>query len=165
MRPLDPGRDWLAAGITGLARQREWDAVATVDAPGEPGEELEYVALPDGRLIAAEHGSEVQLERFADALRGAVEPPYRALAVRRPDVWAVGAVTIEVANLDPPVDGEELTLTWDGETPSLLVDGMPADPSRAGRLADLASARFDEPYAAHARRLDGDVWEVSILRL
>ncbi len=30
--PLDPGRHWLAAGITGIPRQREWDAVATVHA-------------------------------------------------------------------------------------------------------------------------------------
>mgnify|MGYP006173798901 CR=1 FL=1 len=29
---LDPAREWLAAGITGLARGREWDAVATAEA-------------------------------------------------------------------------------------------------------------------------------------
>ena len=29
--PVDPGRHWLEAGITGIARQREWDAVVTVD--------------------------------------------------------------------------------------------------------------------------------------
>ena len=32
MHPIDPGSHWLEAGITGLARQREWDAVATADA-------------------------------------------------------------------------------------------------------------------------------------
>ena len=51
MSPLDPGSHRLEAGITGLARQREWDAVATADAPGLPGDEAEFVALSDGRLL------------------------------------------------------------------------------------------------------------------
>ena len=50
--PVDPGRHWLEAGITGIARLREWDAVVTVSAPGVSGDEVEFVALPDGRLVA-----------------------------------------------------------------------------------------------------------------
>ena len=49
--PVDPGRHWLEAGITGIARVREWDAVVTVSASGVPGDEAEFVALPDGRLV------------------------------------------------------------------------------------------------------------------
>ena len=55
MTPVDPGPHWLEAGITGLSRQREWDAVATADAPGEPGDEAELVVLADGRVLV-EHG-------------------------------------------------------------------------------------------------------------
>ena len=51
LMPLDPGRHWLEAGITGIPRQREWDAVKLVEAPGAAGDELEFVALPDGRVL------------------------------------------------------------------------------------------------------------------
>ena len=51
LMPLDPGRHWLEAGITGIPRQREWDAVKLVEAPGATGDELEFVALPDGRVL------------------------------------------------------------------------------------------------------------------
>ena len=49
--PIDPGRDWLAAGITGLQRQREWDAVATSEADGTPGDEVAFVALADTTFV------------------------------------------------------------------------------------------------------------------
>jgi hypothetical protein len=162
--PLDPGRDWLAAGITGLQRQREWDAVATVDAEGSPGAEVAFVALDDGSFVV-ESGESVDPTPLAAALRDGIAPPYRALAVRRPEVWAVGAVSIEVARLDADMSGDELELTWDGSTLALTVDDLPADPSRAQSLERIAAAREGGPYAAHAHRLRGDLWEVSVLPL
>ena len=102
--PVDPGRDWLAAGITGLQRQREWDAVVTADGAGAPGDEVEFVALADGTLILESDGA-IDVAHFAAALAESIEAPYRALAVKRPEVWAVGAVAIEVERLDPdPAD-------------------------------------------------------------
>ena len=82
--PLDPGRDWLAAGITGLQRQREWDAVASAEGEGTPGDEVEFVALADGTFVLESDGAGDPAP-FAAALGDSIEAPYRALAVRRPE--------------------------------------------------------------------------------
>ena len=165
MHPLDPGAHWLEAGITGLARQREWDAVATVVAPGGENEEAAFVALADGRLLVEEAPADFDPAAFAAALEGAIDPPYRALARRRPGVWAVGASSIEVARLEPDPRGADLELTFDGETAELRVDAMPAGPEGAEALRVLAESREDGAYAAHAHRLADDLWEVLILPL
>jgi hypothetical protein len=163
--PVDPGRHWLEAGITGIARPREWDAVVTVAAPGVAGDEAEFVALPDGRLVA-EGGGGSDPSPFAAALAGAIEPPYRAVAVRRENLWAVGAVSIEVIELGPGPRGTDLELTWDGSTLSLSVDTLPADPAQADALEQIASARLHgRPYAARAHRLAGELWEILVLPL
>lgn len=162
--PLDPGREWLAAGITGLQRQREWDVVATAEGDGASGDEVEFVALSDGTFVVETDGA-ADVAHFAEALGENIAPPYRALAVRRPEVWAVGAVAIDVDHLDPDPRGDELELTWNGSELELTVDELPADPSRASALGRLASERVDGPYAAHAHRLRGDLWELSILQL
>jgi len=163
--PVDPGQHWLEAGITGIARQREWDAVVTASSPGVPGDEAEFVALPDGRLLSEdEHGADPS--PFAKALAGAIEAPYRAVAVRREAVWAVGAVSIEVAELSPSPRGTDLELTWDGSTLSLTVDTLPADPANADALERVASAQLrGRPYAARAHRLSGELWEILVLPL
>jgi hypothetical protein len=162
--PLDPGREWLAAGITGLQRQREWDVVATVDGDGAPGDEVEFVGLADGTFVVESEGS-AGPEPFAAALGESIEAPYRALAVRRPEMWAVGAVAIEVERLDPDPRGAELELTWNGSELELTIDDVPADASGAAALERIASERMDGAYAAHAHRLRGDLWEISVLAL
>ena len=162
--PLDPGREWLAAGITGLQRQREWDAVATAEVDGIESDEVSFVALPDGTFVLESEGG-ADPTPFADALGDDIQRPYRALAVRRPEVWAVGAVSIEVDRLDPDPRGNELELTWNGSTLELMIDDLPADPARADALQRIAKARVPGPYAAHAHRLRGDVWELSVLAL
>ena len=48
---------WDAAGIHGLQRGREWDAVATLSAPDLPGERVEFVALAPGELVVLGEGS------------------------------------------------------------------------------------------------------------
>jgi predicted trehalose synthase len=162
--PLDPGRDWLAAGITGLQRQREWDAVATAEGDGAPGDEVEFVALPDGTFVL-ESGGVADPTPFATALGESVGAPYRALAVRRPDVWAVGAVAIEVELLDPDPRGTDLAMTWNGSELELSIDELPASPTQAPALERIAASRVDGAYAAHAHRLRGDLWEISVLAL
>jgi hypothetical protein len=163
--PLDPGRHWLEAGITGLARQREWDAVATAESPGDPGDEAEFVVLPDGSLLVQSSPFGFDPAPLAAALGDAIEPPYRAFALRRPELWAVGAVGIEVARLELDPQGDDLELTWNGSTLELVADGMPADPSRATALERLAAGRERGAYAAHASRLEGDLFEVLVLAL
>ena len=110
--PIDPGRDWLAAGITGLQRQREWDAVATSEGDGTPGDEVAFIALADMTFVPESGAADPA--PFAKALGESIQPPYRALAVLRSDVWAVGTVAIEVARLDPDPRGRDLELSWNG---------------------------------------------------
>ena len=38
----------LEAGVTGISRPREWDAVVTAVAPGIRDDPVMFVALPDG---------------------------------------------------------------------------------------------------------------------
>lgn len=158
--PLDPGRDWLAAGITGIPRQREWDAVATVHGAGKPGDEVVFVALADGTFVVESGRADVSSDALVASL--GLAPPYRAVARRREDVWAVGAVRIELARLDPDSDGDELALTWDGAVLALSIDGAPADPARASALRRIAEGRVRGAYAAQAQRLRGDVWELAV---
>ena len=165
MAPVDPGSHWLEAGITGLARQREWDAVATAEAPGTAGDEAEFVVLADGRILVDVGPASFDPAPLASSLEGSIDAPYRALALRRPELWAVGASAIEVARLDPDPRGDELELTWDGTAISLVRDRMPADASDAAALERLAVAREEGAYAARAGRLDGDLWEILILPL
>ncbi len=161
--PIDPGRDWLAAGITGLQRQREWDAVATSEGDGAPGDEVAFIALADMTFVPESGAADPA--PFAKALGESIEPPYRALAVRRSDVWAVGAVAIEVARLDPDPRGGELELSWNGSELALTIDGLPANPSGASALERIAADRVSGAYAAHAHRVRGDLWELSVLAL
>ncbi len=163
--PLDPGRNWLAAGITGLARQREWDVVATTEGPGAAGDEVEFVALPDGRIVVETASDDVDAETLAAALVQSIEAPYRAVAIRRVDLWAVGARAIDVVGLDPSPKADDLQLTWDGTTLSLVSDRMPADPGRAAALERLARGRQQGSYVARAHRLADDLWEVLVLPL
>ena len=165
LMPLDPGRHWLAAGITGIPRQREWDAVATVQSPGNAGDEAQFVVLPDGRLLVEGDDLTRDVAPLAAALEGALEAPYRAVALRHDELWAVGARGIEVVRLDPDPDGDDLELTWDGSAHALALDGALASPSRGTALEQTAAGRVKGSYAAHAHLLDGDLWEILVLAL
>ena len=112
-----------------------------------------------------ESGDDVDPTPFAHALGDDVARPYRALAVRRPGVWVVGAVAIDIGRLDPDPRGDELELTWNGSEIALTVDAVPAEPRRAEALERLARARISGPFAAHAHRVRGDLWELSVLAL
>jgi hypothetical protein len=150
----------VEAGISGIPRTREWDAVAAVQCKA-PGDEAVFVALADGRRIHL-GGDARAVDCAADALNGELERPYRALALRREgDTWAVGAVSIEVVELPADTEGEELmlTVTEEGER-ALEVDGRP---TLAGleTLERVVAGRFDS-YVLRATRLEGRLWEVGI---
>jgi hypothetical protein len=156
---LDPARQWLAAGITGLARGREWDAVATVEGAGTPGDEVVFVALADGRLLAGESAG-ADLEAMAGALAGAIDPPYRAVALRQDELWAVGAVAIDVLELreDPGGDFVELVRTDEGL--STRVDDAPSARPFV-ELERLGESRAST-YVVRASRLDGRLFEIEV---
>ena len=147
------------AGIHGLHRLREWDAVATVDAPPLRGERAVFVALPDGTLLVEEGDDDVA--PLAEAVEAHLAPPYRAEAVRRHQtLWAVAARAIEVVRLEEDPGGDEVTITAREGERELLVDGA----RTFGRFRDLerlAEDRFDA-YALRAARLEDDLWEVEV---
>jgi hypothetical protein len=149
------------AGIHGLHRQRQWDAVATAEAPELPGEELDFVTLPDGTLLVEDDVPDGALSPLADALEQELTAPYRAHAVRREgDVWGVAANRIEVVEVREAVEGDTVSLAVQGEERTLLVDERPA----RGDVPTLESfaAQRHRDYVVHAERLDGDLWAVKV---
>ena len=56
----------METGIHGVPRQRQWDAVVTVDAEGVVGDTVHFVALPDNTLLVDE---DVDAEPLADGAR------------------------------------------------------------------------------------------------
>jgi hypothetical protein len=159
--PHDTQPRWGETGIHGVARPREWDAVATVDAPDLNGDSVEFVSLPDGSIL---HDDEVDADAvapLADALEQTVRPPYRAHAVRQEgSTWAAAARSIEVVDLPDQPEGDELVVAaTQGET-QLTVDGEPAFGS-VPELERLGGARH-ESYVVRAERLDGTLWEVRV---
>jgi hypothetical protein len=156
--PLDPAREWLAAGITGIARGREWDAVVLAEALGAPGDEAEFVALDDGRLLV--EGGQLDATPFAAALASSIEPPYRAVAVRRPDRWVVGARSIRVYEASGELRGDEFEIVCTAEGTSTRVDGMPSD-ALLPELEQLGAIRA-KTFVVRARRLVGRLLEVVV---
>jgi hypothetical protein len=149
----------METGIHGVPRQRQWDAVVTVEAEGVVGDTVHFVALPDDTLLVEE---EVDAEPLASALDEAVDPPYRAEAVRRSETqWAVGIRQIEVFDLgeDSP-QGQDLTLTWRDGSHELLVDGIQEFGS-VPALDRFAEGRGGS-YVVQGHRLVDNLWEVRV---
>ena len=155
---VDPGPHWGNAGIHGVPRPRRWDAVASAEAPGLSGDEVHFVALPNGDLVVDEDEPADTLGPLADAIEQTVEPPYRAEAVRQgEDVWAVAARRVEVAEFE--AEGDELELVVNDGSRTFTVDGARA----FGTIPELErlGAREGESYVVRATRLDANLWEVT----
>jgi hypothetical protein len=158
--PHDPGPHWGEVGIHGLHRQREWDAVVTVEADGVTGDERAFVALTDGRLVAEDDAGDAT----AIASRISTPPPYRARAVRRDErTWVVAVRRIDTVELSDDPGGDFVELAWDGAERTVRIDG---EPTLAGvpELERLGAAR-GRAYVVTASRLEGAVWEVSVALL
>jgi hypothetical protein len=154
--PHDPGPHWGEVGIHGLHRQREWDAVATLEG-GADGDEVWFVVLADGTVVG--EGGDADPASFGAAV--SVAPPFRAHAVRRAGTtWAVAARRIETAELDDDPTGDEIEIAWDGAERSVRIDG---EPTLRGvpALERLAAARH-LTYVVTAARLAGEVWEIAV---
>jgi hypothetical protein len=129
---VDPGPHWGVTGIHGVPRPRRWDAVASAEAPGLTGDEIHFVALPNGDLVVDEDEPPDTLGPLADAIEQTLEAPYRAEAVRQGEgVWAVAARRLVVSSFE--AQGDEL--------------------ERIGR-------EQGEHHVVRASRLDGDAWEI-----
>lgn len=156
--PHDPGPHWGEVGIHGLHRQREWDAVGTVEAPGLDGEEVELVELAGGGTVVL---GDLALDPAP--LVGAIQlpAPFRARAVRRSgDLWVVAARAIEVARLAAEPGGDEVEVVWDGRAGSARVDGEEV-PHGFPELDRIGRARHRE-YVVRAARLRDGLWEIAV---
>lgn len=157
--PHDTGPRWGEVGIHGVHRQREWDAVATADAPDLDGTEAGFVVLPDGTVLA--ETEDLDVESLADALEANLAPPYRAQAVRREGtLWAVAARRIQVETVPEEIDGDRVVLTTRHGERTIEVDGSAAFGS-IPTLERLAAA----DAVVVARRLDEALWEVEVAPL
>jgi hypothetical protein len=160
--PIDPGPHWGATGIHGVPRPRRWDAVGSADAPGLSGDEVHFVALPGGDLVVDEDEPEGTVGPLAEVIEQTIEPPYRAEAIRQGNgVWAVAARRVEVVELESEGDEIELVVTQDGRT--LTIDGS----QEFGSVPELETlgTRVSDSFVTRARRLDGDLWEVTVAAL
>jgi hypothetical protein len=143
------------AGIHGVPRERQYDAVVTVEAPDVQGESALFVALEDGSLLVEE--GEGDLTPLADAIEQEVARPYRASAIRRGgSQWAVAAHSLRVLELPEP-GGDEIELAVHGDEKTLVVDGNRS----FGTIPEL-EALTEGDVVIRASRLDGDLWEVRV---
>jgi hypothetical protein len=160
--PLDPRHPfWQVAGIHGVHRAREWDAVVAAEAPQLPGDELDFVVLEDGTLVVEEDLPEDALAPLADKLDEQLEPPYHAYAHRREgDAWVGAAIVVDVVEVTEEIDADSIEIVVrDGER--MTVIGGELTDLRIEPLEALAEEDF-ESYYLEATRIDSTLWEVSV---
>lgn len=152
--------DLLAAH--GFPRPREYDEVASAQAPELPGESLEFLALPDGSLFVDDELPEGALDPLADTL--SVPPPYHAFAERQDgSIWTVAARRTSVVEVTEEVPGDEVDMAVNEDERSVHVDGAEFD-GEIPSLEDFAAQQFGS-FVLRASRLDETLWEVTVLPL
>ena len=143
------------AGIHGIPRERQYDAVATTEAPDAAGDSARFVGLEDGSLLIEE--GDGYLTALADAIEQQIARPYRATAVRRGETtWAVAAHRLRVIELPEP-GGDAIELVLNGDEKTFVVDGNRS----FGTMPDLEQLA-DGNAVIRADRLDGTLWEVRV---
>jgi hypothetical protein len=145
-------------------RPRRWDAVATADAPGLEGDELEFTALPDGTLLLDDDIPDDALSPLVEAIEQSLSAPYQARAVRgEDDLWGVAANRIDVVEVPEEVAGDTVSLAVQGNERTLLIDDRPGW-SDVPTLESYARQRHRD-FVLQAERLDGDLWSVRVIPL
>jgi hypothetical protein len=158
--PKDPTEPAVRPDVHGFAREREWDALATVAAPALAGDQLAFDVLPDRTVLVETQEGEEPLTAFVETIERDLEPPYRARGVRQSaELWAVAARAIEVVRL-PEREGDALELSVRGDDRRLIVDGM-REFGGIPELEALGQSRHRD-YVVRAERLDEDWWEVRV---
>jgi hypothetical protein len=179
----EPPKDVLAfsripAGVTGIPRLRDWDAVVVVELP-----ELERSEIGEIEVVAPESG-DVLLhaddavphhvgERIAAALDEEVDRPYEALAVRQDGLrWSAGARMLRGGTtLDFPAGlpaaSLELAVAPDGAV-ELRADGDIVDPGLSPLFAEAAAelerhgrAKF-QFFVARADKVAEGSWQLTM---
>jgi len=148
-------------GVTASARPEEWDAVESTRASGLVGDEVHFVALADAErtVVVDENEPDGSVEPLADAIEKAVEPPYRAVALRQDgDVWSVGATRVDVVELAAEIDGDAIELTSVDGKVGLRIDDRDSD-LELPALEEIGG-RLESDYAVRAERLTETIWVV-----
>ncbi len=173
--PIDPRAfRWVEAGVSGLARSRDWDTVELVALPElaeHPLEEFRFGALADGTLVIDGDGvDEVVAERLGRRLSETLDGPYEAVAARQTRLdWSVAARVLRIEELTlPALESGEIVVALgpDGET-TVVVDGVEPDGASddlafaVELLLELGSRRFPS-FVVRARRTVGDRWGISV---
>jgi hypothetical protein len=142
-------------------KPRRWDAVGTAEAPGLPGDTLEFTTLPDGTVLVEDELPDDALLPLVQVVEQEVVPPYQARAVRSEgDLWAVAANAIQVVELTAEIPGNTVSLAvQDGER-TLLVDERPAWESIPALEQYGAAVHAD--FVLSAERLDGTLWSIEV---
>jgi hypothetical protein len=162
---IDPDHPlWRIAGIHGIPRAREWDAVLTAIAPDLPGDETDFVALPDGTLFTDEDIPAGALGPIADGFDGLIDAPYHAVALRQDeDVWSAGAMRVAIVEVPEHVDGDQVDLVVNDGERKVLVDEAESR-AEIPSLEGFAAQQFGS-FVLRANRLDETLWEVTVLPL
>jgi hypothetical protein len=155
-------RDLLA--VHGIPREREWDAVASAEAPDLPGDNLEFVALADGTLVVDADLPDGALTPLADALEDQIGAPYHGYALRQEgDVWSVAARRTQVVELEDDISGDEIDMVVSDGSRKVAFDGVESDAVVPG-LEAFGTQQFGS-FVLHASRLEDLLWEVTVLPL
>lgn len=150
------------AGVSGVARGRTWDAVATAHCPDLTGDGVAFVVLGDGTILVEADVPDDSLAPLADAIEGTLPAPYRAAAVRTSgDVWSVVAEKVEIVEI-PGLDGDVVDLN--------VVDGdrdVTLDGERTMRQVPVLDALAENhgDVALHAERIDDHLFAVDVFPL
>ncbi len=163
--PIDPRHPlWRVAGIHGIPRVREWDAVTTAVAPALPGDETDFVALEDGTIFTDDDLPDEALTPLADALGSLLQGPYHALGLRQDgDVWSVAAMRVNVVEVPEDVEGDKVDLVVNDGESTMAVDDVRSK-ARIPSLEHFGTQQFGS-FVLHGARLDDTLWEVTVLPL
>ena len=159
---IDPRHPiWQVAGIHGIPRVREWDAVTSAEAPELPGDETDFVALADGTIFTDDDLPDDALIPLADALENLVEAPYHALALKQAaDVWSVAAMRVIVLEVPEDIAGDKVELVVNDDERAIRVDDV-ATRTDLPTLEAFAAEQFGS-FVLRATRLDDTLWEVTV---
>jgi hypothetical protein len=145
----------------GVPRAREWDAIATAEAPELPGDTIDFVVLEDGTLFVDLDLPEDALTPIAEALESSIDPPYRALARRREaDVWSATAMRVDIVAVPQEIPGDEVVIAAHEGEAKLLIDDEEYE-GEIPALETFGQERF-ESFVLTASRLDLQLWEVTV---
>ena len=170
----------LPAGVTGIPRLREWDAVVLVEVPELEGSALDEVELSaePGRPLLVTGAERRRRRRWASGSRTRSTRRSTGRTTASPSArtggrWAVGARAGRAGEaIEPPGRASRRRPSRSSATPdgdrSAEADGEPLDPVRRGALRRRRSAssqrrgaaRF-ESFVARADRAGDGRWRVS----